>query len=64
MATSSKARPDVFTGLLFASFVILLAGSVLMWLRNIEHSDERFESGSNGSPSTGPFPFDLVEKPN
>lgn len=64
MASSSKTRPDVFTGLLFASVVILLAGTALMWLRNIEHSDERFVSGGSGSPSTGPLPFDLVQKPN
>ena len=61
MASFTKARPDVFTGLLFASVVILLAGTALMARRNIEHADERFVSGGNGSPSAGPF--DLGRKP-
>ena len=61
MASPTKARPDVFTGLLFASVVILLAGTALMALRNMEHADERFVSGGNGSPSAGPF--DLFRKP-
>ena len=60
MASSSK---PVLTSLLalFASVVILLAGTALMALRNMEHADERFVSGGNGSPSAGPF--DLVRKP-
>ncbi|MAW41226.1 MAG: hypothetical protein CMJ30_02275 [Phycisphaerae bacterium] len=61
MATSSNARPDVFTGLLFASVAILLVGTALMALRNMEHADEQFVSGGNGSASAGPF--DLVRKP-
>ena len=61
MATSSTARPDVFTGLLFASVLILVVGTSLMALRNMELADERFVSGGNGSPSAGPF--DLVRKP-
>ena len=61
MASPTKARPDVFAGLLFATVVILLAGTALMALRNMEHADERFVSGGNGSPSAGPF--DLVRKP-
>ena len=36
---------DVYTGLLFSAFVVLLAGAILMALRNMEHSAVGNQSG-------------------
>lgn len=46
---------DVFTGLLCVAFLVLVAGVVLLALRNIEHSAEG--AGGNGGI------FKLVQKP-
>lgn len=35
----SGGSVDVYTGLLFSAFVVLLAGTVLLAMRNMEHSD-------------------------
>lgn len=40
---------DVYTGILFVAFLVLVAGVTLMTLRNIEHSDL---NGSGGGPIT------------
>ncbi len=37
--------PDVYTGLLFAAMLVLVAGVVLMAMRNIEHSGDESSSG-------------------
>ena len=36
---------DVYTGLLFSAFVVLLAGAILRALRNMEHSAVGNQSG-------------------
>jgi hypothetical protein len=39
---------DVYTGLLFVSTLVLLAGIALLAVRNIEHSDQ--SGAGNGGP--------------
>ena len=35
----ASGGPDVYTGLLFAAFVVLVAGVALLAVRNVDHSD-------------------------
>ena len=44
-ARRSGGSIDVYTGLLFAAFVVLLAGVVLLGLRNLEHSGSGNQQG-------------------
>jgi hypothetical protein len=42
----SGGSPDVYTGLLFAAFCVLVAGTVMLAMRNLEHTAA--DGGSGG----------------